>query len=241
MKQVNNSVVDPVIIFENENYLILDKPAGWVVNSATTVKNGFIIQEWLKDNFDYEIAKSFDKRSGIVHRLDKDTSGILIVAKTNRYFEYLQGEFKSRKISKEYIALVHGITESEGKIIKTVGRLPWNRERFGVMPGGRDAQTDYIREAVLKLNNNSYSLVRCFPKTGRTHQIRIHLKSINHPIVSDRFYAGRKTSRNDLLFCPRLFLHACLIRFNDMAGNIVSYEAKLPGDLSEVLSKMDRV
>ena len=182
----------------------------------------------------------WNRRHGIVHRLDKETSGVMIVAKTKEAFEKLQAEFKSREVHKTYIALVHGKLEPlEGNITVPVGRLPWRRDRFGVVAGGRNSETDYKVLQFFPGNNAGHTLVEFYPKTGRTHQIRIHCKYIKHAIVADEFYAGRKTARNDRKWCPRLFLHAASIKFiHPVSGKPVEFKSDLPIDLKEVLSKL---
>ena len=227
----------PSIIFEDDLLLVLDKPSGWIVNQAATTGNIPVLQTWLSENFKYQISNDPYYRSGIVHRLDKETSGILLVAKTAEFFNNLQAQFKSRGVEKTYVALVHGKVEpEEGAIDAPVGRLPWNRERFGILPGGRSAETVYKVIAYYRLDAAFYTLLELKPKTGRTHQIRIHLKYLGHPIVSDEFYAGRKTARNDRLWCPRLFLHASSISFNHPGtGKKVTYKSELTRDLALVL------
>ncbi|MDO8503413.1 MAG: RluA family pseudouridine synthase [bacterium] len=189
-------------------------------------------------------SEDFISRSGVVHRIDKETSGVLIIAKTPEAFEELQRQFKEREVEKTYVALVHGrVSPEEGIINAPVGRLPWNRERFGVFPGGREAETKYQVVRYYPASHispsTSYSLVEFYPKTGRTHQIRVHAKSIGHVIVSDIFYAGRKTSRRDRTWCPRLFLHASLITFTHPdVGKRMKVEAPLPQDLQSALDAL---
>ena len=233
-------MIKPDIVFEDEYLLILDKPSGWIVNSAVTTKEQPVIQNWLRDNFDYKISKDDNLRSGIVHRIDKETSGLLIVAKTESAFRELQRQFKQREVEKTYITLVHGKVDLEEGVIEVpVGRLPWRRDRFGIVAGGRDSKTDYKLIDLYKKGNDYYSLLECFPKTGRTHQIRIHMKHINHAIVSDYFYAGRKTSRNDREWCPRLFLHAKNISFTHPVHNKkITFELPLSNDLNKALKKL---
>lgn len=226
----------PKIIFEDEAILVLDKPAGWITNSADTTTDQPVVQKWLADNFQFPLlrqgfAGQAIYRNGIVHRLDKETSGLLIVAKTKEAFEILQKEFKERQVKKSYIALVHGKFDlSEGEIKAPVGRLPWNRRRFGVLPGGREAVTKYhVNKAM-----GDFTLLDLYPETGRTHQIRIHLQHIGHPIVADEFYAGRKTSRDDRTWCPRLFLHAASISLiHPVSRERVEFTSPLPADLKE--------
>src|SRR3989344_3754134 len=136
--------MEPKIIYEDENLLVVDKPAGWIVNEADTTTTQPVLQTWLRNNFKYPLIGEWEERDGIVHRLDKETSGIILVAKTKEAFEELQRQFKAREVKKTYTALVHGKVEpKEGEIKETVGRLPWRRDRFGVLPGGRESSTVY--------------------------------------------------------------------------------------------------
>lgn len=236
--------MEPKTIYQDESLMVIDKPTGWVVNDAETVKETPTLQGWLK-TFDYPLSKDRQFRGGIVHRLDKETSGILLIAKTKDSFEALQKEFKERTVYKTYLALVHGKLEAkEGLIDAAVGRLPWRRDRFGVIPGGRTSQTEYkvLGEYKPKKGSEIYSLVECHPKTGRTHQIRIHLKHIGHAIVSDSFYAGRKTARNDRKWCPRLFLHAVAITFvHPVKKNEMAFTSELPKELQTVLETLTKI
>ena len=231
--------MEPKIIYEDQALLVVDKPSGWIVNEADTTTDQPVLQTWLK-RLDYPLAKSRQERSGIVHRLDKETSGLLLVAKTRQAFESLQEQFKSRKVEKTYTALVHGRLEpGEGEIEVPVGRLPWRRDRFGVLPGGRQSKTTYKLEGYYQREGQEYSLLKAFPKTGRTHQIRIHFKYLKHPVVGDEFYAGRKTARAERKWCPRLFLHASEVKFTHPTDKgTVRFESKLPSDLASVLKSL---
>ncbi len=234
------------ILFEDEDLAVLDKPAGMVVNRAISVKEE-TVQDFVDKNFKLKAvaddSSEFLFRSGVVHRLDKDTSGVLLVAKNTASFISLQSLFKERKISKKYKALVHGkVIPDRGEINAPVGRLPWNRERFGILSEGREAQTSYRVLTFYDYEGKHFSLLEASPYTGRTHQIRIHLKYIGHAIVSDKFYAGRKTYRQDLTFCPRLFLHASYLMFkHPLRDKNVKIESVFPEDLLEVLTKMNKV
>ncbi|MBX4205876.1 RluA family pseudouridine synthase [Candidatus Microgenomates bacterium] len=232
---------EPQIIYQDDSFMILDKPAGWIVNSAGTTTTQPVIQGWLKDNFDYEISQNDELRSGVVHRLDKETSGVLIIAKTQSSFFELQRQFKERLTHKTYTALAHGIPkELEGIIKASVGRLPWRRDRFGVLQGGRDALTKYKVLKTFEKDKEKYSLFELYPETGRTHQIRIHLKYLGNPIVADNFYAGRKTARRDRLWCQRLFLHASSISFlHPQTKKKVEYKSNLSEDLQQVLNTLN--
>jgi len=232
-----SSKVEPKVVFQDSQILVLNKPAGWTVNEAETAKGQKIIQKWLT-RFDYPLAKNKEKRSGIVHRLDKETSGLLLVAKTADIFRKLQEQFKKGKIKKTYLALIHGRLEPErGKIKAPIGRLPWRRDRFGVLPGGRSAETAYQINRYFTKDNQEYSLVEIRPITGRTHQIRVHFKFLAHPVVADEFYAGRKTSRQDRTWCPRLFLHAAAIEFV-LDGKKRSFKSDLPVVLKLALGNL---
>jgi 23S rRNA pseudouridine1911/1915/1917 synthase len=184
----------------------------------------------------------FSDRSGIVHRLDRETSGLLVIAKTPEAFAALKNQFQERTVVKKYLALVHGeVKPAEGMICAPVERSPFNRKHFGVFPGGRRAETSYrLIKTLKKLKNKdgeeTLSLLELSPKTGRTHQIRVHLKYVNHPIVSDPIYGGRKQCREDLKFCPRLFLHAACLEFTHPVSNErLTFVSELPPSLAAVL------
>jgi 23S rRNA pseudouridine1911/1915/1917 synthase len=230
------------IIYEDQDLLVLDKPSGVTVNKAETTKGEFTVQDYLEKKFETNSAwltadkeSDFYKRAGFVHRIDKETSGILIVAKNKQSFENLQAQFKDRKVSKTYVALVHGHVDlPEGEISVPIGRLPWNRKRFGVLAGGREAVTYY---KVLEKFEKPFTLLELNPKTGRTHQIRVHLKYHGHPIFGDSLYAGRKTSRDDRRILERFFLHAKKIFFNHpQTGDRIEFESPLPTELENALS-----
>lgn len=259
--------MEPKVIFEDSEILVLDKPSGVIVNRSDTTKGEKTIQDFvekylkianpklqipnkpqIQKNNDQNMPvfisseASFVNRSGIVHRLDKETSGILLVAKNPEAFVSLQAQFKERKVLKTYIALAHGkIEPKKGEINLSVGRLPWNRKRFGVLSGGRESVTKYrvlsIKHLVLGKNTESLSFVELYPKSGRTHQIRVHLQYIHHSIFSDPLYAGRKTSRNDRKLLPRIFLHASKISFfHPKTNKFISLESVLPYELKQFLN-----
>lgn len=241
--------MEPKIIYQDEQILLIDKPAGMVVNKADTTKETVTVQDWVEQNYQiiklpngkFEDQSDFVKRAGIVHRLDKETSGLLLVAKTREAFDNLQAQFKERKIKKKYLALVHGRIEQEtGEINAPVGRLPWNRERFGVFPQGKEAKTRYkiVKSYKLKVKSGEedLTLVELVPETGRTHQIRVHMQFLGHPLVGDEFYAGRKIARNDRQWCPRIFLHACYLGFfHPQTGRWMEYFSDLPEDLRSLI------
>ncbi|HSW97939.1 MAG TPA: RluA family pseudouridine synthase [Candidatus Saccharimonadales bacterium] len=247
-------IQEPSIIFEDDDIIVLDKPSGITVNKSETTAQELTMQDWVEKIFkisekDYELTRNeegweseFYKRSGIVHRLDKETSGILLAAKNPTAFDNLQKQFKERIVEKSYIALSHGaLVPPEGEINIPVGRLEYNRKRFGVVAGGRESLTFYktITTYLRKKPNEILSLVELFPKTGRTHQIRVHLKHLNRPIFSDSLYGGRKTARDDRKLLPRLFLHAAKISFfHPVKKQKMDFESPLSLDLKTFLQSL---
>ena len=227
-------------IYEDDYLLVVDKPPGWVVNDATTVKDTPTVQNYIAKNYNFDIAQSFDFRSGIVHRLDKETSGVLLLAKDEDTFRAIQSQFKQRTTIKSYLALAHGrIDPKTGTINAAVARLPWRRDRFGVLFGGREAVTSYEVQDYYKHANDTLSYVKLKPATGRTHQIRIHLKHIGNPIVADTFYAGRKTARKDRTWCARLFLHAHELEImHPKEEKRIKFTSLLAQDLQNVLTQL---
>jgi len=231
----------PKVIFEGTSFLVLAKPAGWVVNRAETTKGQETIQDWLEANFQFSIFNFKNCRSGVVHRLDKETSGLLLIAKTPEAFTNLQKQFKERLVVKRYLTLVHGqIQPEEGEITAAIARSPFNRKKFGVFLGGRESVTNYkvisYQLSVIGGKKQDFSLVEVTPKTGRTHQIRVHFKYIGHPVVGDEVYGGRKAARSDRQWCGRQFLHASYLAFfNPETGEKVAFTSPLPEDLAAVM------
>ncbi len=244
--------MQPNIIFEDDSIIVIDKPAGMIVNRADTTRAYLTVQEWVEKKIGdalkvKEEESEFQNRGGIVHRLDKETSGILIIAKDEESFTKLQAQFKSREVKKTYIALVHGdLVPGEGEVNVPIGRLPWNRTKFGYLEeGGREARTLYKKLATKKLLRDkveeSVSLVEVYPQTGRTHQIRVHMRYLNHPIFSDELYAGRKMMKKDRKLLARHFLHANKITFtHPKTGEILAFESKLPIDLQDFWDNLDK-
>lgn len=253
------------ILYEDPDLLVINKPVGIIVNRAKTV-SGDTVQDWMDQRFGFEKPpvgtsedqvektkdseneinytdpKIFFERSGVVHRIDKETSGCLVLAKNPDAFFALQKAFKERSVKKSYVALAHGhLVPKTGEVNAPIGRLPWNREQFGVVPGGKEAHTHYVVERYLSDQaNNSYSLINLFPTTGRTHQLRVHLKYLGFPIVGDYLYAGRKLSEHDRRWCPRVFLHASKISFPSPKNGItISVEAPLPQELFDILASLN--
>src|SRR4029079_7235730 len=181
---------------------------------------------------------------GVVHRLDKETSGLMILAKNEKSFIALQAQFKGRDVKKTYTTLVHGeLKPDEGEVNAPIGRLPWNRTRFGILAEGREASSKYKVLSIKYLEQNktkeALSLVEVYPQTGRTHQIRVHMKHIGHPVFADELYAGRKVSKSDRKLLGRHCLHASNIIFNHpTTGETLTFESELPTDLQDLLDKL---
>ncbi len=234
------------ILYEDQNLLVVDKPAGMVVHPAAGNWHGTLVNAVLHHVDDLE-GVGGARRPGIVHRLDKDTSGLIVIAKNDATHRALQAQFKDREVSKTYLALVHGlVAPPAGMIDAPIGRNPRDRKRMGVTPNGegRPAQTRYETiaayrsSAAPKRGDVRYTLLQCHPLTGRTHQIRVHLAHIGHPVVSDAVYAAKRKLPAP---APRQFLHAHHLRFRLPAtGERVEFTSPLPDDLAQILAKLYR-
>ena len=235
------------IIFEDDDIIVINKPAGLIVNRADTTKDLFTIQHFAEEKIGIDVSQvtdassEFERRGGVVHRLDKETSGCMILAKNENSFTVLQKQFKTGEVSKTYTFLSHGkVTPAEGTINVPIGRLPWNRMRFGVLPQGREAQTEYrvVEYKTLTVGREDHILTlgEAYPKTGRTHQIRVHMLYLGFPLFADSLYAGRKNIKSDKKMLSRHFLHASKISFNHpRTGSRVSFEAPLSPELIDFL------
>lgn len=238
----------PQVIFKNDDYAVLSKPAGMIVNNADTSRDEYTLQDWVREEFGIveDDSSEFLRRGGIVHRLDKETSGVILVALNEKSFSFMQSQFRERKVEKEYIALCHGKMINKGYLNVPIGRLPWNRMKFGVIPKGRESYTEFkvLSNYILRDGKNKYelSLVKAFPKTGRTHQIRVHFQYAGHPIFADSLYGGRKMYNIDKKYLHRHFLHASKITFlSPTTESTVSYEACLTPELNYLLDKLERL
>ncbi|MFH2109607.1 MAG: RluA family pseudouridine synthase [Patescibacteria group bacterium] len=228
--------MDIPIIYQDKSLLVVDKPWGVVVNRSET-QRGETVQDWVRARWgEVEGVGDFYERSGIVHRLDKDTSGILIIAKNLEAFGELQRQFKFREVEKEYVALVHGKMLQEEIVVNApLGRNPRNRIKWAIVQGGRESTTAFSLISQFTNEYGDFSLIKCVPTTGRTHQIRVHLASMRMPIVADVLYAGRKRHKIDGKWCPRMFLHATRLSLtHPTTGKRVTFASKLPKELLEI-------
>lgn len=219
------------VIYEDDAFLAVNKPAGMVVHPALGHPTGTLVNAVLAHCPEVAEAGGPD-RAGIVHRLDKDTSGLILVAKDEAARAALQRQFKRRQVLKTYLALVDGpMHPREGVIEASIGRDKRQRKRMAVVRSGRDATTIYrVIEYVA-----DYTLLEVRPQTGRTHQIRVHLSWMGYPIVGDAVYGYRRQR----LLQDRHFLHAASLSFaHPSTGEAVSYEAPLPPELSGILHRL---
>lgn len=220
------------VVYEDTDILVVNKPAGMVVHPAYGHDSGTLVNAVLARCPDLA-GVGGELRPGIVHRLDKDTSGLIVVAKGDAAMRNLQAQFKGREVRKVYLALAEGhVSPPTGTIDAPIGRDPRARKKMAVIQrGGRESQTEY---RVLE-TYDEHTLVEAHPLTGRTHQIRIHLAFIGHPIVGDPVYGFRKQR----VKAPRLFLHAARLAFRlPGSGEWREFQAPLPADLAPVLDKL---
>jgi 23S rRNA pseudouridine1911/1915/1917 synthase len=228
------------ILFEDDDLVVIDKPAGLVVHPAAGHPDETLVNALLFHVKDLS-GIGGELRPGIVHRLDKDTSGVMIVAKHDEAHRRLTSEWNTDRVRKEYLALVYGTPRSDrGTVEAPIGRDPRDRKRMAIVEGGRAAITDY--EVVERLRG--VSLVRCRLRTGRTHQIRVHMKHLGHPIVGDPVYSGPqwrgipdKKLQRALASMERQALHAARITFPHR-GETVTVEAPLPEDMKDLLAAL---
>lgn len=219
------------LVFECPDYLVVEKPAGLLTH--TDGKDPGLADQIIKDY--PEIKKVGDSgRWGIVHRLDKDASGLLVVARTQKFFENIKKQFKERRVKKIYLTLVYGeLAKDEDTLEFAIGRGESGKMAARAEGGeGREAKTKI--NVLKRFKNYTYLSAQIF--TGRTHQIRTHLLAYGHGIAGDELYKTRKQKIKSV--CERLFLHSHILGFTDMAGNQVEYESKLPEELENCLNKL---
>jgi 23S rRNA pseudouridine1911/1915/1917 synthase len=241
--EVQAEPIPLAIVYEDADLLVIDKPAGMVVHPAAGHWHGTLVNAVLHHCPDLEGVGGVH-RPGVVHRLDKDTSGLILMAKNGRAHRDLQSQFRGREVEKTYLALVYGlVSPPNGEIAAAVGRDVRQRKRMAIIEGGREAVTRYETLD----HYGKHTLLACRPLTGRTHQIRVHLAHIGHPIVGDAVYGSRRPrSRpekhgmfDETAHCPRQFLHAHRIRFRlPGTGETVEFTSPLPADLQAVLEAL---
>ncbi len=221
--------IDLNIVHEDAALLVLNKPAGLVVHPGSGNWQGTLLNGLLH----HHPPLAAIPRAGIVHRLDKDTSGLLVVAKTLEAQTDLVRQLQARTVKRQYLALVHGVVARDGSVDAPIGRHQTQRTRMAVTEHGRAARTHY---RVLERCPGA-TLLECSLDTGRTHQIRVHLQSIGHPLVGDPVYrAGRGAASGPLAGFKRQALHACRLGLvHPTSGAAMQWEAPLPADMRELL------
>ena len=228
------------VLHEDSDIVVINKPAGLVVHPAAGHPSGTLVNALLFHCSDLA-GIGGEMRPGIVHRLDKDTSGVMVAVKNERAMNILARQFKNGKVSKEYVAIVHGIPDPpSGRLETLIGRSKVDRKKMSVEPvsAGRVAITNY--EVAEKVGD--YCVVRIRIETGRTHQIRVHMAHIGHPVAGDRQYGGRKAARQDDAYPSRQMLHAEMLAFNHPdTGKRVTFKAPLPEDMRRFLRQLRAV
>lgn len=224
------------IIYEDADIILVDKPAGIVVHPAAGHESGTLVNAVLAHCPDLP-GVGGERRPGVVHRLDKDTSGLILFAKNDRALRYLQRQFKKRTVVKVYQALVDGVmTQNEILIDAPIGRNPQDRKKMAVIPPDSSARSKKALTWVKVLNRFAeYSFLECRPHTGRTHQIRVHLAFAGYPIVGDGVYGRRKKP----LLAGRHFLHAGRLTFRKPSDGLeTTFTAQLPLELQRILDEL---
>jgi 23S rRNA pseudouridine1911/1915/1917 synthase len=224
------------VVFEDADILVIDKPAGLVVHPGSGNWSGTLLNAVLR----HAPALAGVPRAGIVHRLDKDTSGLLVVAKTIPAQVDLVKQLQARSVMREYIALVHGVVARQGLVDAPIGRHPIHRTRMAVVARGKPAKTYYFPMA----HGPNWSELRCRLESGRTHQIRVHMNSIGHPLLGDPVYGASQQKTAALpdvaLHFPRQALHAARLELlHPGSGTKLGWESPLPADMALLLANLN--
>jgi 23S rRNA pseudouridine1911/1915/1917 synthase len=227
------------ILFEDKDILVINKRPGIIVhpgdgNPAGTIVNALLFR--YNDSLNFGEIFEDKYRPGIVHRLDKDTSGALIIAKNENILQTLKASFKNREVKKTYYAIVQGVPKKHFDTIRfAIDRHPVNRKKMAVSPNGKEAVTHFTFVQGGYIDNQPVSILEVKIETGRTHQIRVHLSEIGIPVIGDKIYGGvRKKPK-----APRQMLHACNIVFpHPVTGKKISITAPIPDDMQDMIDKM---
>ena len=224
------------ILYEDYEILVVNKPSGMVVHPGDGTDDFTLVHALLHHCPDGLCPVGAPERPGIVHRLDKETSGVMVVAKTEPAYHNLVHQFSNRSVSKKYSAIVVGkMKGTSGSLYEPIGRHPKVRVKMSVAPNGKNAHTDWV---LIESYSENFSLVDCDLKTGRTHQIRVHLSHAGHPLVGDETY-GYNPNKFPLINQTRVMLHARELTFNHPSKNQkVSFSSSIPDDMNLIIDKL---
>lgn len=248
----DDKVLEPTILYEDEAVLVINKPAGWLVHEDGKTSGAPVVVEWFLGrtpqasgvgDLGYSVKGLVLNRSGVVHRLDRETSGVLILAKTAEAYQFLKQQFKDRLVYKEYRAFVYGrIHDKWGTINRPIGRSTKDHRLRSAMKGAkgtlRDAVTDFERIGVGEYENETFSYLKLIPKTGRTHQLRVHLRATDRPIVNDELYAAYKIEGSNNLAMKRMALHAHVLELTLPDGQEHRFIAPVPQEFEEAAERI---
>ncbi len=217
--------IELLVMYEDQDVIVINKPAGILTHSKGALNTEATVASFIAPKFNDQNLTG--NRAGIVHRLDRATSGVILTAKNEKALKWLQKQFSTRKADKRYVAIVEGLPEPAEAIIDApIERNPKKRQTFRVEVGGKPSQTKYKLLKVLNKSNNTYSLLELIPQTGRTHQLRVHLKYTGHPIVGDRIYGHGGED---------LYLHASSLELVLPDGRKMKFEAPAPKIFKEFI------
>lgn len=244
--------LEPTVIHEDDDILVINKPYGMLVHEDWTSGTDGTVVEWFLARVPDakgvgEVTEKPDgsplERSGVVHRLDRETSGVMVLAKTKEAHAHLKAQFHDRLAKKEYRAFVYGrLHDKYGTINRPIGRNPRDFKKRSAEHGAkgtlREALTHFERIGVGEYEGESFSYVKLLPKTGRTHQLRVHLKAISRPIVCDEMYADTYMSKSNNLGLTRLALHAHVLEFDLPKGGRERFIAPVPQEFEEAAERI---
>lgn len=252
MSNTTNKIFKEItILYEDANCVVVNKPAGLMVHSDGRDEGPFltdwVLKTYPKSKNVGEPSRALDgtdiDRSGIVHRLDRETSGAIIIAKNQKGYESLKSQFQEKEVLKKYLAFVWGEErENFGTIDRPIGRSANDFRKWSAQRGARGelrpAETYWVRvwTGILPDSIEKVSLILCEPKTGRTHQIRVHMNAVNHPVIGDSLYAPK---RPNVLGFLRTALHSCYIEFDNLRGERIKVQVPLPKDFTKALNILD--
>jgi 23S rRNA pseudouridine1911/1915/1917 synthase len=243
---------DPIVIYEDDQMLVIDKPYGMLVHEDWTSGTEGTLVEWFLARVPTakgvgEVTEKPDgsplERSGVVHRLDRETSGVMVLAKTAEAHAHLKAQFHDRLVKKEYRAFVYGrLHDKWGTINRPIGRNPRDFKKRSAEQGAkgtlREAVTHFERIGVGEYEEESFSYVKLLPKTGRTHQLRVHLKAISRPIVCDEMYADTHIGKSNNLGLKRLALHAHILELDLLSGGRERFIAPVPPEFEAAAERI---